>query len=177
MNGVDVVELTESIELLKQNTALRSFDIKTKSTWLYGAKSDTTIFRGEEGANTNTKMLCDFSLDPENIAAKECACPTEQVLAALSSCLIIGISYNASFRNISIETLEIDAEANIDIGGFLGLEAQRNGFNTITLTYRIKTNASESDLRALVSYVQKTSPVFDIITNKLDNFVSSIEEI
>ena len=54
----------------------------------------------------------------------------------------------------------------MDLHGFLGLsEEVRPGYQNIRLSYRVKSNAPREKLEALCEYVQKTSPVLDIIRN------------
>ena len=49
---------------------------------------------------------------------------------------------------------------------FLGLSDRvRPGYQLIRLSYRVQSDAPREDLEALCEYVQKTSPVLDIIRN------------
>jgi uncharacterized OsmC-like protein len=41
----------------------------------------------------------------------------------------------------------------------------RNGYESINVTFKIKSDASEEKLRILVDLAQKRSPVFDIISH------------
>jgi uncharacterized OsmC-like protein len=54
----------------------------------------------------------------------------------------------------------------MDIQGILGIDSDvRNGFDAITVNYKIEADASEEDIAALVAQSQKRSAVFDIVTN------------
>ncbi|MCX7161137.1 MAG: OsmC family protein, partial [Proteobacteria bacterium] len=90
----------------------------------------------------------------------------ETVLAALASCLAVGLAYNAAAQGITIEDLEFALEGDLDLQGFLGLsDAVRPGFQNIRITYRVKSDATREKLEELCAYVQRTSPVLDIIRN------------
>jgi uncharacterized OsmC-like protein len=48
---------------------------------------------------------------------------------------------------------------------FLGLsEKVRPGFQSVRVNYRVKADASREQIEELCAYVQKTSPVFDVIS-------------
>ncbi len=52
--------------------------------------------------------------------------------------------------------------AGADLHGFLGLDPNiRKGFDGIEVTFKVKSDASEDQLRELAQF----SPVFDIISN------------
>ena len=72
----------------------------------------------------------------------------------------------AQNRGIQLNSVTASIEAPMDIQGILGIDADiRNGFNSITVNYRIDADASEEDIAALVAQSQKRSAVFDIVTN------------
>ncbi len=63
---------------------------------------------------------------------------------------------------MSFSTLQGD----LDLHAFLGLSEQtRPGYENIRLTYRVKSDAPREKIVELCNYVQKTSPVLDIIRN------------
>ena len=54
----------------------------------------------------------------------------------------------------------------IDLRGFLGWSDQlRPGYQGIRLTYRVKSDAPREKLEGMCDYVQRMSPVLDIIWN------------
>jgi uncharacterized OsmC-like protein len=90
----------------------------------------------------------------------------EVVLHALASCLTVGFVYNAAAQRIRVESLDFDLEGDLYLQGFLGLsDAVRPGYHGLKVTYRAKTDAPRDKVEALCAYVQKTSPVLDIIRN------------
>lgn len=90
----------------------------------------------------------------------------EAVLHALASCLAVGFIYNAAAMGIYVESLTFKLEGDLDLHAFLGLsEKSRPGYENIKLTYRVKCDAPREKVIELCNYVQKTSPVLDIIRN------------
>jgi hypothetical protein len=67
---------------------------------------------------------------------------------------------------VHVESLTFRLEGDLDLHAFLGLsEKTRPGYENIKLTYRIKSDAPRAKIVELCNYVQKTSPVLDIIRN------------
>jgi uncharacterized OsmC-like protein len=57
-------------------------------------------------------------------------------------------------------------EGNLDLHCFLGLsETTRPGYENIKVKYRVKADAPKEKLEELCAYVQKTSPVLDMLRN------------
>jgi uncharacterized OsmC-like protein len=85
----------------------------------------------------------------------------------------VGFIYNAAAQGIEIEGLKFDMEGDLDLRAFLGLsEEVRPGYEGIRLTYEVKSNAPREKIEELCNYVQKTSPVLDILRNPVPVTVS-----
>jgi uncharacterized OsmC-like protein len=94
-------------------------------------------------------------------------------LHALASCLAVGFIYNAAAQGVHVESLSFDLEGELDLRAFLGLsEAVRPGYESIRLAYQVKSDAPREKIVELCNYVQKTSPVLDIIRNPVPVTVS-----
>ena len=66
-----------------------------------------------------------------------------------------------------------DLEGDLDLQAFLGLsEKMRPGYEGIHLTYRVECDAPREKILELCEYVQKTSPVLDILRNPVPVTVS-----
>lgn len=79
---------------------------------------------------------------------------------------MVGFIYNAAARGIKVDSLQFKLERDLDLHGFLGLSDRvRPGYQNIRLTYRVKTDATREKVVELCDYVQRTSPVLDIIRN------------
>lgn len=60
----------------------------------------------------------------------------------------------------------IENGGELDLHGFLGLsETTRAGFEKIDFEVHVKADAPRARLEELCAYVQKTSPVLDIVRN------------
>jgi len=79
-----------------------------------------------------------------------------------------------ALRNgIDVEALDFDLEGDLDLRSFLGLgERERPGYQGIEVRYRVTADAPREQLEDLCAYVQRTSPLIDIITNPVPVRVS-----
>jgi uncharacterized OsmC-like protein len=170
LNGVNVDQLVGTVNAIKENPDLARFKFRAENAWINGGHSRTRI-QGFYGAGSEDDTREDaFVLDGDEppVLLGENAGPNavEAVLHALASCLSVGFIYNAAAQGINVQDLEFELEGDIDLQGFLGLsEEVRPGYENISLTYRVKSDAPREQLEALCDYVQRTSPVLDIIRN------------
>jgi len=146
------------------------FKFRAENQWVNGGHSRTTIKgfygAGGEDASRTHPFILEGDEPPLLLGNNAGPNAVEAVLHALASCLAVGFVYNAATQGIRVEKLDFTLEGDIDLHGFLGLSDKvRPGYQNIRLTYRVKSNAPRSKIEALCDYVQKTSPVLDIIRN------------
>jgi len=170
LNGVNVDQLVDTINLIKEQPDIAKFKFRTNTRWLSGGHCQTTIQSfygaGSEDSSRSKPFVLDGDEPPVLLGENHGPNAVEATLHALASCLSVGFAYNAAAQGINLEELEFSLEGDIDLHAFLGLsESIRPGYEGIQLTCRVKADASEEKLKELWDYVQKTSPVLDIIRN------------
>ena len=130
-----------------------------------------TVATGRLGHRTYIRELPPLSseaADTSSLTDEAAPSPCEALLAALGSCLSIGIHANAVARAIPIRHLEIDIEGDIGVAGLWGtgdLTPKPLGFETITLRVRIEADVSNEILEALVEHAAMWSPVANTLHN------------
>lgn len=156
VNGLDTEKLVKVVETVKGNWETGRTVWKASTEWKGGFKVHTCSREFTLTAD-EPEMLCGT-----NTAAN----PVEMVLQAYGACLTIGYAMNAAVRGIKISDIKIDLEGEIDLPGFLGLEAPEKlnmdklpGFKAITTKVKIKADADEKTLQELHKHVVSTSPV------------------
>ena len=172
VNGVNVDQLVQTVNLIKDKPDIAKFTFRAKNEWINGGHSKTTIggFYGAGQEDSSRKEPFVLEGDEPSILLGENHGPNavEAVLYALASCLAVGFVYNATAKGIKVESLEFNLEGDLDLHGFLGLsETIRPGYQNIKVNYKVKADASREKLEELCEYVQKTSPVLDIIKNQV----------
>jgi uncharacterized OsmC-like protein len=177
LNGVNVDQLVGTINAIKANPDLARFKFRAKNEWVNGGHSRTSIQSffgaGQEDASRGKPFILEGDEPPVLLGANAGPNAVEAVLHALASCLAVGFVYNAAAQGIKIESLEFELEGDLDLHAFLGLSDQvRPGYENIRLSYRVKSDAPREKIVELCDYVQKTSPVLDIIRNPVAVTVS-----
>lgn len=170
LNGVNVDQLVETISHIREQPDLAKFRFSARNEWIDGAQSRTIIHKfygaGQEHREENKPFVMEGDEPQVLLGENKAPNAVEAVLHALASCIGVGFIYNAAAQNIKIHALEMNMEGDIDLHGFLGLSDKiRPGYENIRLTYKVKSDASAEKLKELCNYVQKTSPVLDIIRN------------
>jgi uncharacterized OsmC-like protein len=88
--------------------------------------------------------------------------PSEASLAALGSCLAVGIHANAVARDIVIRKLELKLEADINITAVWGtgdVSPKPVGFDAVRVKVELVADAPQAELDALVAHAKTWSPV------------------
>lgn len=176
-NGVNVDQLVATINAIKANPSLAQFKFRAQTEWVDGGHSRTTIQgfygAGQEDASRARPFILEGDEPPVLLGNNAGPNAVEAVLHALASCLSVGFVYNAAAQGIRVESLTFRLEGAIDLHGFLGLSDQvRPGYQGIRLSYRVKSDAPREKIEALCEYVQRTSPVLDIIRNPVPVTIS-----
>lgn len=156
VNGLETEKLMQVVETVKKNWEVGRTVWKASTTWKGGFKVET--------CSRDFKMLAD---EPEMLCGTNTAAnPVEMVLQAYGACLSIGYAMNAAVRGITIDDIKIDIEGEIDLPGFLGLEAPEKlkmdklpGFKNVVARVKIKSSADPKTLQELHNHVLSTSPV------------------
>jgi uncharacterized OsmC-like protein len=169
-NGVDVDRLLGTIAAIEQDPGLARFRFRAETDWLGGGRSRTRIQgfygAGQEDASRQEPFVLESDEPPVLLGSNRAPNAVEAVLHALTSCLTVGFVYNAAARGIEVEALELDVRGDLDLRPFLGLsDGLRPGFEGIEVRYRVRSNAPRERLVELCAYVQRTSPVLDVLTN------------
>jgi len=180
LNGVNVGQLVQTIQAIQGNPDLAKFIFRAQTQWINGGHSQTIIQSfygaGTEDSSRKQPFILEGDEPPVLLGANHGPNAVEAVLHALASCLAVGFVYNASAQGIKIDSLDFTLEGEVDLLAFLGLSDQvRPGYKNITINYRVKSDAPREKLEALCEYVQKTSPVLDIVRNPVPVTVNLLD--
>ncbi|GAC1340072.1 MAG: OsmC family protein [Acetobacteraceae bacterium] len=93
--------------------------------------------------------------------------PSEASLAALGSCLAVGIHANAVAQGITIRKLELQLEADINITAVWGTgdtSPKPVGFDAVRVKVELEADAGPAPRAALLAHATKWSPVANTFT-------------
>ena len=169
LNGVDVTQLFEAIELIRGNAEIAKFKFRNRNKWITGGLNRSAI-DGYYGALEEHTREKPFALDndepPVLLGEDRGANPVEQVLHGLAGCITTTLVYHAAAKGIKIDEMETSFEGDLDLRGFLGLPGRtRNGYEEIRVKVRVKADATREQVEELVKLAERRSPVFDIVSN------------
>jgi uncharacterized OsmC-like protein len=109
------------------------------------------------------KFKCDM---PEGAGGNNAA-PTPGMYGrgALAACLAMGYMMQAAVKNISIQSLEVEVQADYDDGVLFGtVTDQPAGYSEVRYIVNIGTNASEETIHKLIEEADRRSPYLDIFS-------------
>lgn len=165
LNGVDLDTLMCTVNAVQADPALGISKFRASNTWLSANHNRSTV-TGFYAAKQEIAHAQTFTMDADEPAilagGDQGANPVEHLLHALASCLTTSIVAHAAVRGIEIEELESELEGDIDLNGFLGLDAEMpKGFTEIRVRFRVKADPKDMDnIKRLTMF----SPVFNTIT-------------
>jgi uncharacterized OsmC-like protein len=179
LNGVDVAQLTATIEAIGKDPDLARFQFRATTEWVGGGRARTRIQEFHGAGKEDDSRDAPFHLEGDEppVLLGENAAPNavEATLHALASCLAVGFVYNAAARGIEVRSLDFDLEGDLDLHGFLGLSSEvRPGYDSIRVRYRTDCDATPDEVDELCRHVQATSPVLDMLRNPVQVSVEQV---
>ena len=169
-NGVNTEVLYGTLDAIKADPSLGTFQFRATNRWIDGAHNRSTIkgffaAGGEDSSRSET-----FELDagePAILLGTDTGPnPAEYLLHALAACLTTTIVYVAAARRVQLTSVESTLTGDMDVRGALGVDDEpRNGFERIGVSFRVTGNAPEEKLRAVVERARSRSAVYDMLTN------------
>ena len=167
-NGVDTAALFATLDAVKAQPEAARFRFSVRNRWISGTRNRneiSTFF----GAGAEQQRAGTFAVDADHpailVGQDSAPTPAEILLAALASCLTSGLANIAAVRKISLESVESTAEGDVDLRGILGLSGEvRNGYSQIRVGFRVRGDAPDAKLRALVEQAVARSAVYDALT-------------
>jgi uncharacterized OsmC-like protein len=169
-NGVDTTVLFGTLDAIKGDPSLATFQFRARNRWIDGGHNRTTIrdfyAANQEDASRAEPFFVDAGEPAILLGTDTGPNPAEYLLHALAACLTTSLVYVAAARGVELTEVESTLEGDMDVQGALGLDdGYRNGFERIRVMFRIAGNASEEKLRELLARAQQRSAVFDMVTN------------
>jgi len=165
LNGFNLDVLHETMHTIEQDPEMAKCMFRGRNRWL-DADHNRSIVDGFYGAKQEIEHKHPFEMhsgEPPILAGADNAPnPVEYLLHALAGCITTSITAHAALRGIHIEELESEVEGDLDMRGFLGLDANApKGFTDIRIRFKVKADPRDLDrIRELTEY----SPVMDTLT-------------
>jgi len=167
-NGLDMDALVGTVEAVKQDPTLGSFEFRATNQWINGGENSSRIkeFYGAGCEDESRTEAFEFTNGepPVLLGANEGANPVEFLLHALAGCVTTTTVLHAAARGIQIESLSTELVGTIDVQGLLALDdTVPVGYEQIQIKMDIKADCSDEELDDLVAFAQDHSPVCNTI--------------
>jgi uncharacterized OsmC-like protein len=169
-NGVDTERMFATLDLIKVQPDLAKFQFRATNRWIEGAHNRSTIKDFHAAGGEDSSRAEAFTIDAGEpailLGADTGANPAEYLLHALAACLTTSIVYVAAARKVQLTSVESTLTGDMDVRGALGVDDEpRNGFERITVSFRVTGDAPPEKLREVVDRARKRSAVYDMVTN------------
>jgi uncharacterized OsmC-like protein len=168
VNGLNVTQLFETIDVIKENKEIAKFNFRAQNKWIGGAENHTTVsdYYGACKTFTRSKPHTFVKDEPPVLLGNDKgANPAEYLLAGLAGCITTSLVAHAAARGVKIDSIESTLEGDIDVQGFLQLDEKVNpGYQGINISFKIESDASEETLQELIDLAKKASPVANTVS-------------
>jgi uncharacterized OsmC-like protein len=159
-NGINTDLLRGAVEAITNDPAKAMTHWEVTTHWRGGTRSDTHVTRCVIGGEEIAK---DFTIKVDEplqlCGTAQYANPQEYLLASLNACMIVGYSACCAHEGIELSELRIETEGDIDLRGFLGLDATvKPGYDQLRYTVYIKGKGTPEQFEKIHRSVMTTSP-------------------
>ena len=162
VNGINVDDLFALIDSIKRDAAKGKTNWRVTTSWQGQTRSRAQVEGfGIGGERVPRQFAIDIDEPCELGGTNRFANPQEHLLAALNACMMVGYVAQCSVRGITLESLEIETDGEIDLRGFLGIDpAVPPGYENLSYIVRIKGSGTRQEFAEIHEAVMATSPNF-----------------
>jgi uncharacterized OsmC-like protein len=162
VNGMNLDDLFALIGGVKGNAERGKTSWHVTTTWQGQARSRAQIEGfGIGGERVSRRFSIDIDEPCELGGTNRFANPQEHLLAALNACMTVGYVAQCAVRGITLQSLEIETDGEIDLRGFLGIDPTvPPGYENLSCTVHIKGSGTKEEFAEIHEAVMATSPNF-----------------
>ena len=165
VNGLNVDDLLALIEGVRRDVSKAATSWRVTTAWQGQARSRSEVEGFSIGGqHVPRRFTIDIDEPLELGGSNRFANPQEHLIAALNACMTVGYAVQCAVRGITLQSLEIETEGDIDLRGFLGLDPEiANGYESLRYIVRIKGSGTREAFEQVHDAVLATSPnVFNL---------------
>ncbi len=160
VNGINIDDLFALIDCVKRdrNKAKTNWHVTT-TTWRGQTRSRAQVEGfGIGGEQVPRRFSIDIDEPCELGGTNQFANPQEHLLAALNACITVGYVAQCAVRGITLESLQIETDGEIDLRGFLGIDpAVPPGYEDLRYTIRVKGSGTKEQFAEIHDAVMATA--------------------
>jgi len=162
VNGINVDNLFALVDGVWLDAATGRTTWRVTTSWQGQTRSRSRVEGfGIGGQQVTRRFSIDIDEPCELGGSNQFANPQEHLLAALNACITVGYVAQCAVRGITLESLEIETDGEIDLRGFLGIDPTvRPGYEALSYVVRIKGSGTKEQFAEIHESVMATSPNF-----------------
>jgi len=162
VNGINVDDLFALIDGVRRDAAKGKTTWRVTTTWQGQTHSRAQVESfGIGGEQVPRRFAIDIDEPYELGGSNRFANPQEHLLAALNACMTVGYVAQCAVKGITLESLAIETDGEIDLRGFLGIDpAVPAGYESLSYVVRIKGDGTKEQFAEIHEAVMATSPNF-----------------
>jgi len=166
VNGIDVAVLHQVVRAVSDDPSQGKVGFRVKNTWDGQTRSVAEIDHFTlAGKRIARRFRVPVDEPIELLGRNTAPNPQELLMASVNACMMVGYVAGAAARGITIESLEIETSGELDLRGFLGIDAAvKPGYDSLRLVVRIKGDGTDEEFQEIHRTVLKTSPNYFNIT-------------
>jgi uncharacterized OsmC-like protein len=169
LNGIDTGALRSTIQAVAENAAAGKARFHARTRWSGGTRSQTHVEKWALGGKQKLRNFTMSADEPvELLGTAEAPNPQEILMAGLNACMTVGYVAGCALKGITLDSLEIETEGELDLRGFLGIDAAiKPGYDELRYTVRIRGNGTKEQFNEIHRTVMATSPNFFNMANAI----------
>jgi len=167
VNGVEVNNINKMVEDVKRNPASAKATFYATTNWKSGFHNEAEISNFAVGG-AKLKHAKTFKVEGDHpkelLGTDKGPASVEVLLGALGHCISNGWAMYGAMMGVSVESLRLEVEGDIDLQGMMGLPEPgkvRPGYQNIRVTHYVKSKASKEKLEQVKQMAEDLSPVKD----------------
>ena len=160
VNGIDLAALDDVVAAIGQDPAVGVVGFKVKTEWGGQTRSTTTV-EGYEigGKHVDRHFTIDADEPVELLGTNQAPNPQELLMSAINACMTVGYVAQAAVRGITLDSCTIETEGELDLRGFLGLDANvPAGYRRIDYKVTLQGDGTRQQYEDIHRAVMATSP-------------------
>lgn len=160
VNGIDTDALFGVMDAIRQDPAKGKIDYTVKTDWQGQTRSLARAIDMTLDGVTQPRTFEIPADEPKELLGEDTGPnPQELLFAALNACMMATFVVGASIRGIKLTSLSIETKGQLDLRGFLGLDATvKPGYDTIDYTVFVSGDGAPEQYEEIHRTCQRVSP-------------------
>jgi uncharacterized OsmC-like protein len=167
-NGLPLIEFGQIPDALREAPEQGLLGFSTRTTWLGGLRSRSTIDGFEAGGQRIERRHVVDADEPLQVLGGDTAPnPQELFFSSIGACLTAVYAVHATMLGIELRSLKVELRGTLDMRGLLGLADVPMGFPEVDCRVYVDASATPEQIQELHARVLRASPNYYHLTTAI----------